>query len=80
MIYIRFPSGAEKTVREHNMAPAGGFGRVYTPLRLPVVPPLVTSHKYKTHHNKLQESCKDEMFLEELKSTYEAFLKCIHYL
>ena len=35
LIYIQFASGAMKTVHEHSMAPAGWFGRAYTPLQPP---------------------------------------------
>ena len=34
-MYLRFASGAVKTVREHSMAPAGRFGGAYAPLHLP---------------------------------------------
>ena len=51
-MYVRFASGAVKTVREHSMAPAGRFGGAYALLR----PPRGTATALAAGEGKLKSS------------------------
>ena len=51
LIYVRFASGAVKTVREHSMAPAGRFEGAYAPLRPPPHPHRGTATGQCSHTN-----------------------------